>query len=95
MYTQKTVASKLIVSISPNPVSSNSDHLMLQFNADREGLMQVQLYNEAGALVKQTQMSAAIGLNNGHFYLGSLAPGVYYILCTLNGIKEKHTILVK
>jgi hypothetical protein len=95
MYMQKTVASKLIVSIGPNPVSSNSDHLMLQFNALREGIMQVQLYNEAGVLVKQTQMSAVVGLNNGHVHLGSLTPGTYYLVCSLNGVKEKHTILVK
>jgi len=94
MYTQKTASFKLITSISPNPIS-NADHLMLQFNANKEGIMQVQLYNETGTLVNQTQMTANIGLNNGHFHLGNLIPGTYYIVCTLNGIKEKHTVIVR
>jgi hypothetical protein len=94
MFTQRVAAGKLITSISPNPISSPG-HLMLQFNADKEGVLKVQLYNQAGAFVKETQMSAYKGLNNGHFHLGDLTPGSYYIVCTLGEIKEKHTIVVK
>jgi len=94
MYTQKGAAQKLITSISPNPVS-NPGHLMLQFNADKEGTLLVQLYNQSGTFVTQTQMSASVGLNNGHFHLGNLTPGTYYIVCTLGETKEKHTIIVK
>jgi plastocyanin len=94
MYTQKTVTPKLITSISPNPIN-NGGHIMLQFNADKEGAMLVQLYNGAGSLIKQSQMSASVGLNNGHFHFGDLVPGTYYIVCTLNGIKEKHIVIVK
>ncbi len=93
MFTQN-ITSKLITSLSPNPVSSPG-HLMLQFNADKEGVMLVQLYNGSGTFVKQTEMSANRGLNNGHFHLGDLTPGAYYIVCTLGTIKEKHTIMVK
>ncbi|HYK45822.1 MAG TPA: hypothetical protein VEV83_11670, partial [Parafilimonas sp.] len=53
MLTNPGAVSKLITSISPNPISSPG-HLMLQFNADKEGKMLVQLYNSAGELVKQT-----------------------------------------
>ena len=94
MFTQKTVANKLITSISPNPVS-NPGHLMLQFNADKDGSLLIQLYNQSGSFITQTQMAAYKGLNNGHFHLGDLTPGTYYIVCTLGNTKEKHTIIVK
>jgi len=94
MFTQNTASAKLITSISPNPVS-NPAHVMLQFNADKEGTLLVQLYNQSGGFVAQTQMAAYKGLNNGHFHLGDLTPGTYFIVCTLDGTKEKHTILVK
>ena len=94
MAVQKTALPKLIANISPNPVN-NPGHIMLQFNADKEGSMLVQLYNESGGFVAQTQMAAYQGLNNGHFHLGDLTPGIYYIVCTLDGTKEKHTIIVK
>lgn len=93
MFTRKATAS-LITSISPNPVS-NPGHLMLQFNADKDGTLLVQLYNQAGGFVTQTQMTAYRGLNNGHFHLGDLTPGTYYLVCSLNGVQEKHTIIVK
>jgi hypothetical protein len=40
MLTNPAAVSKLITSISPNPISSPG-HLMLQFNADKEGKMLV------------------------------------------------------
>jgi len=92
MFQQKTAANKLITSISPNPVSN---HIMLQFNADKEGSMLVQLYNQSGTFITQTKMDAFKGLNNGHFHLGDLTPGAYYIVCTLGRTTEKHTIIVK
>jgi len=94
MYTQKAATSKLIMNISPNPIS-NPGHLMLQFNADKEGTLVVQLYNQSGTFITQTQMAAYKGLNNGHFHLGDLTPGAYYIVCTLGQTTEKHTIIVK
>jgi plastocyanin len=94
MFTRKSKAAKLITSFSPNPIS-RPGHLMLQFNADNDGKMLVQLYNQAGVFLTQTEMTATKGLNNGHFHLGDLAPGTYYIVCTLGTLKEKHTIIVR
>jgi plastocyanin len=94
MFTQKSATDKLITSLSPNPIS-RPGHLMLQFNANKEGTLLVQLYNQSGAFVKQTEMSAYKGLNNGHFHLGDLTPGTYYIVCTLGDVKERHAIIVK
>jgi len=94
MFTQNVRAAKLITSLSPNPIS-RPGHLMLQFNADSDGAMLVQLYNQTGVFIAQTEMTAAKGLNNGHFHLGDLAPGTYYIVCTLGASKEKHTLIVR
>jgi len=94
MFTQNVRTAKLITSLSPNPISKPG-HLMLQFNADNEGKMLVQLYNQTGIFITQTEMTAVKGLNNGHFHMGDLAPGTYYIVCTLGALKEKHTIVVR
>ncbi len=93
IFEQKT-KDVFIKSLSPNPISSPA-HLMIQFNADKEGTMFVQFYNEAGKLFNQTEMSAVKGINNGHFYLGNIPPGNYYIVCSLGSRKEKQIILVK
>ena len=92
MLTSPLQSSKLITSISPNPISSPG-HLMLQFNADKDGKMLVQLHNSNGELIKQAEMSAVKGVNNGHFHLGDLKSGLYYLVCTLGSIQEKHTIV--
>jgi plastocyanin len=94
MFTQKTAVNKLITSITPNPVSSPGD-VMLQFNAGKEGSMLVQVFSQSGGFVKEVKMAAYKGLNNGQFHLGNLTPGSYYVVCTLEKIREKHTIIVK
>lgn len=92
MFTNNKAAARLITGISPNPVS-RPGHLMLQFNADAAGKMKVQLFTQAGKMIAETEMTAMVGLNNGHFHLGELTAGSYYIICTLSGKKEKHIIL--
>lgn len=95
MFTNRfTATPKLITSLSPNPISSPG-HLMLQFNADKDGVMLARLYNQSGLLVKEAKLSAIKGLNNGHFHLGDLPPGAYYVVFTLGDITEKHAIVVK
>ena len=92
MFTNTKSSSKLITSISPNPLKSPG-HLMLQFNAETAGKMHVQLFTQSGKLVTETDMTADKGLNNGHFHLGELTPGAYYIVCTLGNKSEKHTVI--
>lgn len=92
MFTNTQNESKLITSISPNPVS-NPGHLMLQFNADADGKMRVQLFTQNGKLINEIQMTATKGVNNGHLHLGTLDPGSYYIIFTLGNKTEKHSIL--
>jgi plastocyanin len=92
MFTNNQSAAKLITSLSPNPLSKPG-HLMLQFNADAPGKMKVQLFTQAGKMLAETEMTANEGLNNGHFHLGDLTPGTYYMICTLGDKTERHTIV--
>lgn len=93
MFQNKQAAAKLITSLSPNPVTEG--HLMLQFNADEAGEMNVQVYDSGGRMVLTTEMSATEGLNNGHLHLMDVSPGAYTIVFTLNGLKETHTVIVQ
>ncbi|MGN6615618.1 MAG: T9SS type A sorting domain-containing protein [Ilyomonas sp.] len=93
MFRNDLSASRLIEQLSPNPVSEG--HLMIQFNADKQGKMKVELYDMSGKLIKQTEMSAVEGLNNGHLHLGEIAPGVYTIVFSLDKMKEQKRIVVE
>lgn len=92
----KNVAAKgdIIISMSPNPINSPG-HLMLQFNADKPGTMLVQLFDMNGKLVKQTNMMAAAGVNNGHFHLGELPSGNYKVIFSIDGKKETKQLQFK
>ncbi|MEJ7685486.1 MAG: T9SS type A sorting domain-containing protein [Segetibacter sp.] len=93
LFKNKLSALKLITSISPNPVSGG--HLMMTFNADKEGKMNVQVINAEGKTIISTMMQAYPGVNNGHLHLGNLSTGSYSVVCMLNGIKETHQVIVK
>jgi plastocyanin len=93
MFQNRSASPKLITSLSPNPVTEG--HLMLQFNADQAGEMNVQVYDAAGRIVLTTEMSATQGLNNGHLHLMDVSPGEYTIVFTLNGLRETHSVIVQ
>jgi len=94
MYKNVNGSSKLIVSLSPNPIS-RPGHLMLQFNSEKAGSMHVQLFDAMGKLAKQDDLSAVAGLNNGHFHIGDVAPGTYTIVFTMDAEKESYKIVVQ
>jgi len=85
---------KLILSMSPNPVSQ-SGHLMLKFNADKAGKMEVNVANLEGKSIIKTTMQANEGVNNGHLMLEAIPAGAYSIIFELNGVKEIHKLIVK
>jgi plastocyanin len=94
MFANVNGAPKLIVSLSPNPIS-RPGHLMLQFNAAKEGAMHVQLYNASGKLIKEADLSAVVGLNNGHFHVGDVPAGVYTVIFTMDNLKESYRVVVQ
>lgn len=92
-FTNVNVSTKLIVKLSPNPIS-RPGHLMLQFNSEKENTMHAQLFDATGKLVKQADMYAVAGLNNGHFHIGDVAPGKYTMVFTMDAQKESYSIVV-
>ena len=94
MFTNTSSDSKLITSLSPNPVS-RAGHLMLQFNSEKNSSLHVQLFNSVGRLVKEDNMTAVTGLNNGHFHIGDIAPGIYTVTFSMDGKKESYIIVVE
>lgn len=88
---KNTLGRKLIISLSPNPVSSMG-HLMLQFNADKAGIMTARLFDMQGRVLLSTELSAEKGINNGHIHLGDIPPGSYTIRFTLNDMNESYKI---
>ncbi len=88
----KGAFSKLIISLSPNPISGMG-HLMLKFNADKPGTMIAKIIDEQGKLVLQTSLSAGTGVNSGHIHLGNIATGTYTVQFMLDGISESYRII--
>ncbi|MEP6596586.1 MAG: T9SS type A sorting domain-containing protein [Ginsengibacter sp.] len=86
--------SKLILSISPNPIS-RSGHLMLKFNGDKDGKMDVNVVNLEGKTIIKTTMQVNEGVNNGHLMLENVPAGAYSIIFKLNDTKEVYKLLVK
>jgi plastocyanin len=94
IFRNENGTAKLIVSLSPNPIN-RPGHLILQFNSEKVNTMHVQLYDLSGKLVKQADMAAVAGLNNGHFHIGEVASGTYTIVFTMDAAKESYKIVVQ
>ncbi len=92
-YKNLLAISKLIMSVSPNPIS-RPGQLMIQFNAEKDGELQVKIYNANGKLVATNKMSANTGLNNGHVHVCDLSAGTYTLQFTLDGVKETKKVVV-
>ena len=91
IYKNNNSSAKLIASISPNPISGMG-HLMLQFNADKAGIMKVRMMDMQGRIILQTELTATPGINNGHIHLGNITAGIYTMYFTLDGISESYRI---
>ena len=92
MYKNKNAVRRIIISLSPNPVSSMG-HLMLQFNADNTSTMTAKMVDMQGKVVLETALSAVQGVNNGHIHLGDLPAGIYTIYFKLDNVSESYRIV--
>lgn len=86
--------SKLITSISPNPVQE-AGHLIIQFNGDAPGRLLARVIDISGKAVLNKELYATVGVNNGHIHLGDLAPGNYIVQFSLNGVYETYKVRKK
>ncbi len=84
---------KLILKMGPNPLT-RPEQLMIQFNAENEGLMEVTVYNTGGKNVLYTKMQAFPGFNNGHLHLCDLNAGVYKLKFSFEGKEETKSVIV-
>lgn len=94
LFKNERVSAGLIISISPNPITSPG-HVNLTFNAEKEGKMDVRLIDSQGRILLQTRMQAYAGVNKGHIHIGEKPAGTYTLICSLNGVKETHKLVYK
>ncbi len=94
LFKGEEAINKLVLTISPNPIN-NGGHLMMTFNAEKEGKMEVNVINAQGQVVTKNQLQAYRGVNNGHVHLGNISTGTYTLVCILNGVRETHQIVIK
>lgn len=92
LFKNKKASSKIIISLSPNPIS-DMGHLMIKFNADKPGIMQAKVLDEQGKLILKTEMSTVQGINNSHIHLGGIAKGKYTVQFTLDDMHESYSII--
>ncbi len=92
IFKNKGAATKLIISLSPNPISGMG-HLMLKFNSDKPGTMHAKMIDARGKLVLETDLSAVTGVSNGHIHMGEVPNGTYTIQFTLDGVTESYRII--
>jgi len=64
------------LSVYPNPARST---LSFSFNEDADGIINIQILDVYGKVVKWERSSTQHGLNNLHTNIETLAPGVYYL----------------
>ncbi|MGG9972139.1 T9SS type A sorting domain-containing protein [Ferruginibacter sp. SUN002] len=93
MFKNTHATNKLITKVSPNPIT-RPGQLMVYFNADKAGSMNVKVLDAAGKLVYDTDMSALPGLNSGHVHVCDFNPGVYTLIFSMGDMKETKRVVV-
>lgn len=94
IFKSRQAGNKMILAMTPNPVSKGG-HLMVDFNADSPGKMQVQLYNSEGKVVIKTILDAQRGVNMAHIHVGDLPAGTYSINFSMKEKNESDIIVIK
>jgi hypothetical protein len=89
----KASNSSLIVSVSPNPIT-RPGQVQIQFNADRNGQMDVDVINSSGQVVSTLKMAAFYGINKSHLHICDLEKGTYSIVFRLGTKKEVKRVVV-
>jgi len=85
----------LVTQINPNPVDKAVGHMMFQFNSDIDGTLKAMVVDASGKTILKQDLSAKIGLNNGHIHMGDFPVGVYNVIFILDGMKETHKVVVR
>jgi hypothetical protein len=94
IFKNNLAALKLVTAVSPNPVCSYCN-LNVQFNANKDDKVLVQVYNIKGVLIKQTTLTAVEGLNNQSLSLDNLSAGIYTIVFKLHDLTDTKRIVLR
>jgi plastocyanin len=84
---------KLVTQIGPSPLT-RPQQLMLQFNAEKAGWMNADVYDLKGKRVMEVKLQALPGLNNGHIHLCDLDEGKYLIRFSYENKVETKQVVV-
>lgn len=84
---------KLVTQIGPSPLT-RPQQLMLQFNAEKAGWMDAEVYDLKGKRVMEVKLQALPGLNNGHIHLCDLDEGKYLIRFSYENKVETKQVVV-
>jgi plastocyanin len=84
---------KLITQLGPSPLT-RPQQLMLQFNAEKEGWMDAEVYDLKGKHMMDLKLRALPGLNNGHIHLCDLDEGRYLIRFSYENKVETKQVVV-
>ena len=87
------VADKLIVALSPNPIT-RPGQVQIQFNGDAKGFMEIRVFSINGKLMLKDKVAAFYGLNNTHLHVCDLPKGTYTLQFELDKKKEIRKIAV-
>lgn len=95
IITMKNTASvgSLVTKCGPNPLTP-ADPLVVQFNAETLGAMDVGVYNMDGKMVTSAKMQAFPGLNNGYLHINYLEPGNYTLIFNYENKVEARSIAI-
>jgi plastocyanin len=85
---------KLITQMGPNPIS-RPGQLQLQFNAEKQGKVEVNVFDASGRKTLHTTLTAMPGLNNGHIHVCDFNPGIYTLQFAYEGLVESKQLVIK
>ncbi|MEO6720427.1 MAG: T9SS type A sorting domain-containing protein [Ferruginibacter sp.] len=87
------VTDKLIVALSPNPIT-RPGQVQIQFNGETKGFMNIKVFDINGKLMLKDKVAAFYGLNNTHLHVCDLPKGTYTLQFELDKKKEIRKIAV-
>jgi plastocyanin len=89
----KALNTNLILSLSPNPIT-RPGQVQIKFNADKNGQLDVAVYNSGGQVVLKSKMAAFYGVNKSHLHICDLEKGTYNIMFRLGNKRETKRVVV-
>jgi hypothetical protein len=80
--------------MGPNPIRKPGQ-LMMQFNAEKYGKLEINVFDASGRKTLHTTLAAMPGLNNGHIHVCDFKPGVYTLQFAFEGLVESKQLVIK